>query len=110
MTDHHIKKVKMLIILQQAIRREVVVDPSTTIRREVNLLYKYYILGNKKYNNTSGIYPKRRVAQIDILTNTIINKFNSIREAKDITGIGHISCVCRGKRKSAGGYYWRYLD
>ena len=75
-----------------------------------NSTHSYYILGNKKYNNTSGIYPKQRVAQIDILTNTIINKFNSIREAKDITGICHISCVCRGVRKSAGGYYWKYLD
>ena len=39
----------MLIILQQAIRREVVVDPSTTIRREVNLLYKYYRFGGYNY-------------------------------------------------------------
>lgn len=22
----------------------------------------------------------------------------------------HISCVCRGKRKTAGGYHWRYAD
>ena len=75
-----------------------------------NSIHSYYALGHWKTNDTSGIYPKRKVAQIDILTNNIINKFNSIREAKTITGVGHISCVCRGARRSAGGYYWKYID
>ncbi len=37
--------------------------------------------------------------------------FNSIREATRQTGIpeGNISRVCRGKRKSAGGFHWEYI-
>lgn len=42
--------------------------------------------------------------------NILINKFPSIREAERQTNISntHISLVCRGIRKSAGGYIWKY--
>lgn len=37
--------------------------------------------------------------------------FNSIREAEKIYNIKgtHISRVCRGKRKTTGGYHWKYI-
>jgi hypothetical protein len=37
--------------------------------------------------------------------------YDTIATAKKITGIddAHISCCCNGKRKSAGGFHWRYL-
>lgn len=36
----------------------------------------------------------------------------STKEASELTGIhqGNISEVCRGKRKSAGGYTWKYIE
>lgn len=43
----------------------------------------------------------------------VINQFSSSREAARVTGICqcHISEVCNGKRKTAGGYSWsRTLD
>lgn len=54
-------------------------------------------------------YSSKMVSQFD-LSGNFINKFGSTSEAKRITGInqGHISEVCRGERKSAGGYFWAY--
>lgn len=57
---------------------------------------------------------KIKVAQIDQYTNEIINCFDSITEAVRNLGlndkcISHISSVCKGKRKTAYGYKWRYL-
>lgn len=50
------------------------------------------------------------VAQIDLKTQEIIAVFNSITDAeKTINIYGHIGQVCQGKRKSCGGYGWKYL-
>ena len=45
--------------------------------------------------------------QLDLNTNEVINKFNSIKEAEEKTKIKHISSVLSGKRKKAGGYKWK---
>lgn len=39
-------------------------------------------------------------------------EYSSIREAERVTGINHsnIGQVCRGKRKTAGGYLWLYEE
>lgn len=39
----------------------------------------------------------------------IIAKYNSITEAYLKTGINHIGGVCKGYRRLAGGFVWRYL-
>lgn len=54
---------------------------------------------------------KRAVMQLDQLDN-IISIFSSHREASDATGIcrSSISQCCAGKRKTAGGYKWKYLE
>lgn len=38
----------------------------------------------------------------------LINSFNSIKEAELKTSVKHVSDVCNGKRKYAGGYIWKY--
>lgn len=40
----------------------------------------------------------------------VINIFDAIKLAEEATGINHshISSVCKGKRKTAGGYIWEY--
>ncbi len=53
---------------------------------------------------------KKKVQQIDIATNKIINIFESISLASKSTGISKISEVCTGNRKSAGGYKWEFFD
>lgn len=46
------------------------------------------------------------------LDNKVIAQYSSMLEAEKQTGIGHgqISQVCSGKRNTAGGYIWKYLD
>ena len=53
----------------------------------------------------------KRVNQINIKDNNIINTFNSISEAAKLLNIRSESCisdVCRGKRKTAYGYKWAF--
>ncbi len=52
--------------------------------------------------------PKKKVAQIDNVTNTVIAIFNSISNAAKETN-NHsrlINKVCKGERKHTGGYKW----
>lgn len=42
------------------------------------------------------------------LDGEIIGKYSSITVANMQTGINHIGDVCRGIRKTAGGFIWRY--
>lgn len=58
--------------------------------------------------NTKGINAPSPVLQIDKETNKVVGRYDTITEAQKITGISHISCVCRGQRKTAGGYIWKY--
>ena len=57
------------------------------------------------------IKTSRKVAQMHI-NGTIINVFNSIREAERKTGIsnGNISRCCRKEFRTAGGYAWKYIS
>lgn len=64
----------------------------------------------KKHNKTR-ISQKRKIIQINIETGQEII-YNSIREASRLTKIhnGSISEVCSGKRNTAGGYKWKYVE
>lgn len=68
------------------------------------------------YCETESIYIDRRhrkaVFQIDKTTKQIISEYPSIKEAGRILSIreNSISACCKEKRKSAGGYVWRYKD
>jgi group I intron endonuclease len=57
------------------------------------------------------IYPATKVAKININNNEIIEIFNSVKDAVDNTGICNsgIRFVCSGKRKTAGGFSWKYI-
>ena len=52
----------------------------------------------------------KKVAQI--LEDDLIVVYDSVKEAKEFTGISDISVVCKGKnnRKTAGGYKWKYYE
>lgn len=49
----------------------------------------------------------REILQYD-LQGVFIREYNSIKEAQDNTNINNISAVCRGERKKAGGFIWKY--
>ena len=36
--------------------------------------------------------------------------YDSAKQASEILNIGHIHEVCKGKRQTAGGYHWEYVD
>lgn len=51
---------------------------------------------------------RRRVAQIHPLTGETIRIWDSSRQPGTELGIMHVSLVCNGKRKTAGGFIWRW--
>lgn len=74
---------------------------------------------NRSYNSLYGTAQERLskhkyhpVEMRDVNNGRIIRKFESIKQASQDMNIkrSHISRVCRGERKTAGGYIWRYAD
>lgn len=74
--------------------------------KSYNMKHAIKSLGFKA--NTSGISDRQPVYQIDKDTDEIIKSFDSISEATKETGITHISGVCLGNRRTAGGFKWKY--
>ena len=64
-----------------------------------------------KVKNTTKPRP---VVQLDIETNEYIAEFPTLSDAANAIGVfngdGHISDVCKGKRKTAYGYKWKYKE
>lgn len=54
---------------------------------------------------------KKSVIQLSLDESQVLNTFNSIVEAATASGANStaIGAVCKGKRKTAGGFKWRYL-
>ena len=53
----------------------------------------------------------RGVEAIDIYTNIVVGRFKSMKEASEHISkadVSHTSQCCKGIRKTAGGYSWRY--
>lgn len=61
-----------------------------------------------------GTTKPRPVVQLDIETETYISEFPTLSDAANAIGVsngdGHISDVCKGKRKTAYGYKWKYKE
>lgn len=54
---------------------------------------------------------KRKVAMIDKDNEEVLAIYDSIDEAEKLHPTGrHISATCSGKRMTAGGYKWKYID
>lgn len=51
----------------------------------------------------------KKIVQLDV-NNNLIKEWETIKEAKETLGIYHISACCRGIRKTAGGFVWKYVD
>ena len=73
---------------------------------------------SQKDNNNYGTHNKRvgeafskPVQMFNKSTGELLTTFPSTHEAKRVTGIAQsqISACCLGKRKSAGGYVWKYM-
>ena len=68
---------------------------------------------DKVLNNTEAnkLLLGRQVAKIDPKTLEILEVYPTVRAAEQANNISkHIGSVCNGKRKTAGGFIWKYLD
>ena len=83
--------------------------------------YEYYASVGSRTTGTgcpkcgirkSRLSKEKPVSTVDLETGEEIRHYVSISEASRQTGIssGNISAVCKGTRKQAGGYGWRYTD
>lgn len=79
-------------------------------RRSCNGFKWQYVDEPHEYLN--GWSSWKSVCQIDLKTGSIIQIFQTMREAVEETGVAQesIKKCCDSKRKSAGGYSWIYLD
>lgn len=70
-----------------------------------------YKNGLNKRSEKAGRKPIK-VCQIDLKTGKIVKIYNSISEARKNLNIkkDNISSVCKNKRKSCGGYGWKYYN
>lgn len=53
---------------------------------------------------------RRSVHQIDTKTGEIIKTWKSTREPHKVLGISNVAEVCKGKRKTMGGFIWKYAE
>ena len=69
---------------------------------------------NRKHAEINKLFiPKCiKVSQYSKDKKTLINTFNSVKEAMESTGISDskICMVCKGKRNHTGGYFWKYTE
>lgn len=72
----------------------------------------HYILGNKKVNKNKVQKNSKVVCQLSKQALEIINTFDSIALASDVTGVHATSIfgVCNHERNTAGGYCWCYKE
>lgn len=72
------------------------------------------IVGHKVSEDTKrkiGLSNGKRVAMIDPYANKILKIYDSASEAARLNNLNHskISRVCRGERKTTGGFLWKYI-
>ena len=53
---------------------------------------------------------KKQVIQLSLEDERFIKEWDSVKSAMISLNIKHIDGVCRGERKSAGGYKWVYKE
>lgn len=80
-------------------------------RQRMSEYWKNYFKENGAYESHFGAsnVNAQKVNQYD-LSGNLINEYDTMTNASKATGVSvsKISAVCRGKRKTAGGYIWRF--
>lgn len=70
-----------------------------------------YNIPKEEHDKNHKFGLQKRVAQIDPKTQEIVAIFSSAAEAESkCNGQHHIMDVCKGKRRIAGGYMWKFVE
>lgn len=78
------------------------------LNTSVGRLKTYF--NRNSYNYKIKQEKSKKVAKICLTNNEVVKIYNSVQEAEmDNGNTRHISSVCKGKRKTACGYYWKYI-
>ena len=74
--------------------------------------YERHMLTRPRGEQSSWWRNGRKVEQIEVGTGKVLATYNALSEACRETGVetSNIFKVCNGKRKTAGGYGWRYRE
>ena len=80
-----------------------------TIKKRVAIIVGHEV--SEDTRKKIGVSNGKRVAMIDPNTNKILKVYDSASEAARHNCLNHskISRVCRGKRKTTGGFMWKYV-
>lgn len=99
-------------------RKKAVPHKIGMTKEQLSELTRQRMIGNK---HSKGVSPSQgnRQATTKALgkpvlqltkDGSVVSKYLSCNIAKQKTGISHINDAAAGKRKSAGGYIWRFID
>lgn len=77
-----------------------------TLRRGTNS--EWMKLNNPMSGKKGSLCKNSKAVKQYDLSGKFLREFGSCEEAERTTGIKHISCVCRGERKTSGGFVWKY--
>lgn len=82
--------------------------------KELDKWYRNQIgISSEEIKKGKGPY-RRKINQVDAETGEILQTFNSVVDAANYLGNeklrNHIGSVCKGTRKSCGGYKWSYVN
>lgn len=79
--------------------------------KSYNLPYssKDYRLSHEPKTEKKPPTPTKAVAKLDKETGEILATYHSIYEAERENNISHVGQVCNGKRKTTGGYKWKFI-
>ena len=96
---------------KNGIRDDNRVENLEWVTRSENQIHSHAVLGHKSstYGKRGALCKLSKWVQ-QIKDGVVIAVFCGTIEAKRQTGINHISCCCRGVRKTAGGYQWKYIE
>ena len=84
------------------------IDANRKNNRVENLRWATYSENNSHPHAVS--LRSRQVLQLDKNTGDVIRRFDSTKEAGIAVGSMHVGSCCLGKRKTAGGYKWKYAN
>lgn len=97
--------------------KRIVSDDTRQLHRELmlgerNHMYGKHMTEEAKKKRYDNYHYTANICQVDISTGEILNRYNTCRDAQRATGLDGscISKCCRGKRKTCGGFKWKYAN